>query len=155
MTGAEGRRGRHRVAAVGVAGVLASLAAGCSSAPEPLPGVQPEATPEVRILDIPTPTPTVTEQAAVQRAAAADGTVLPDLVLTPGATFPDVTREDVCTDRYTAGVHNLRFSDKADALTAYGIELSDRESCTIDHLVPVSLGGTNASANIWPQPRSG
>ncbi|WP_146099659.1 HNH endonuclease signature motif containing protein [Kineococcus xinjiangensis] len=148
-------RGLDVVGAAAVAGACASLLAGCSGEPEPLPGVQPPATPEVRVLEIPAPTRTVVEEPVVARPAAADGTVLPDLALTPGAVFPDVTREDVCADRYTAGVHNLRYSDKADALVAYGVALRDREGYTIDHLVPVSLGGTNAPGNLWPQPRDG
>ncbi len=34
----------------------------------------------------------------------------------------------------------------------YDIDLKDRKKYEFDHLIPLSLGGSNNACNIWPQP---
>src|SRR5262249_54104222 len=41
---------------------------------------------------------------------------------------------------------------KVEAFAGYGISIGDRDLYEVDHLVPISLGGSNELANIWPQP---
>jgi hypothetical protein len=40
---------------------------------------------------------------------------------------------------------------KASVRHDYGLTPDDTKGWQFDHLVPVSLGGTNAPVNIWPQ----
>lgn len=34
---------------------------------------------------------------------------------------------------------------------AYGIDWEDRENFTIDHIIPLSIGGSNHDDNLWPE----
>ena len=80
-------------------------------------------------------------------AAAADDLIRPDPTLTPGATLP-VTAADVCRPGYA--VRHLDGRTKAKVYREYGIE---RKSgyYEIDHLISLSLGGSNDIRNLWPQ----
>lgn len=46
---------------------------------------------------------------------------------------------------------NVSYSTKAKIYSNYGIPKSERGKYTIDHLVPLSLGGSNDIRNLWPQ----
>jgi hypothetical protein len=37
-------------------------------------------------------------------------------------------------------------------LHQYNIPLVDRDKYKIDHLIPISCGGSNSPDNLWPQP---
>jgi len=89
---------------------------------------------------------------AASFARYADGIALPDVKYTPGASFGDVTVADICDLHYTLGVRQPRFNDKVTAFTNYGISIHDRDIYQVDHLIPVSLGGSNDETNLWPQP---
>lgn len=72
---------------------------------------------------------------------------LPDPGCTPGAAVGS-TADQVCAEGYA--------NDGGDApagneiFAAYAV--SDDGSYSIDHLVPLELGGSNVSANLWPMP---
>jgi len=78
---------------------------------------------------------------------------LPNAQVTPGAVLP-VTREQVCSENYVATVPPPSDRTMADAYAAYGVLGSPPGMFTLDHLVPVALGGSNDIKNLWPQPVS-
>jgi hypothetical protein len=74
---------------------------------------------------------------------------LPDSTLTPGATL-EVTREDLCRSDYTSPAANIPIALKQQTFDRYGIR-PDAIGYNVDHLIPVSLGGSNSPKNLWPQ----
>jgi hypothetical protein len=84
--------------------------------------------------------------------AARAGQALPDPKLTPGAIAE--TRTAVICVRGYARAHRV-WHDKADTLAKYGLPLAAAGRYEDDDLVPVCLGGDNASPqNHWPQARA-
>ena len=69
--------------------------------------------------------------------------ILPDPKLTPGNTF-DLTAQDVCAPGYAKKVRAVPAWLKRQAYAEYGIT-------QYDHLIPLSLGGSNSIRNLWPQ----
>lgn len=49
---------------------------------------------------------------------------------------------------------NLSSSEKRKIYEAYGIPEHCRSEYTIDHFIPLSLGGTNRMNNLWPEAKS-
>jgi hypothetical protein len=87
------------------------------------------------------------------------GQVRPDIRCTPGAADPAVTQSDIattiCLPGYAASVspaaaviapYFLR------ALKDYG--MSPAPTIQFDYLIPISLGGASATANLWPEPNA-
>lgn len=66
----------------------------------------------------------------------------PDAVLTPGRAGPVVVARDVPASR------------KRLVFRRYGIGVARWALFTVDHLVPLELGGSNEVENLWPQPRA-
>ena len=76
--------------------------------------------------------------------------VLPDPRLTPGV-FTDTETSVICTAGYSRA-HRV-WHDKAGTLAKYGIPRDRAGLFEDDDLIPVCLGGDNASPlNHWPQP---
>ncbi|WP_432495981.1 hypothetical protein [Kineococcus auxinigenes] len=147
---------RRPVAAAGAAAALLVALTGCSlGTADAVPGaVRVPTGPAVTPLPIPELEPSGTTAAVTDPfRRAADGTALPVLERTPGAVFADVTQADLCGPRYSAGVRDERSGDAEEAAAGYGIE--DSSPYTTDHLVPISLGGSNEVSNLWPQPKEG
>lgn len=141
--------GRCRTAAA----VLALLAAGCAGPPSAgsdSPSAPPTATASVTGTASPvTAHVTGTYPAHCTALSTADG-VLPDPVCTPGRVA-STDRAVVCVAGYSARVRPpARETNKvkAAAMRAYGVT----GPAELDHLVPLSLGGSNDVANLWPQP---
>src|SRR5262245_58328639 len=76
--------------------------------------------------------------------------ILPDTKLTPGDTF-DVTAQDVCVPGYAKKVRALPAWLKRKAYAEYGITQYKTGDYEVDHLIPLSLGGSNSIRNLWPQ----
>lgn len=84
--------------------------------------------------------------------------IRPDPVLTPGATNPTTTKEMVCRKGgYTNGkdaqgnwVRNVPEDKYRAVFKRYNITWVKGEF-EVDHLIPLSLGGTNDITNLWPQ----
>ena len=76
--------------------------------------------------------------------------ILPDAKLTPGDTF-DVTAEDVCVPGYAKKVRAVPAWLKRQAYAEYGITQYKTGDYEVDHLIPLSLGGSNSIRNLWPQ----
>jgi hypothetical protein len=76
--------------------------------------------------------------------------ILPDAKLTPGDTF-DVTAEDACVPGYAKKVRAVPAWLKRQAYAEYGITQYKTGDYEVDHLIPLSLGGSNSIRNLWPQ----
>ncbi|MEO6077862.1 MAG: HNH endonuclease, partial [Candidatus Andersenbacteria bacterium] len=77
---------------------------------------------------------------------------LPDPACSPGAIFPDATKEIICVSGYTKKVRNVTASTKKKIYLAYGIAYPQPTgSYEMDHIIPLELGGSNEVANLYPE----
>ena len=77
---------------------------------------------------------------------------LPDPDCTPGAIFPDATKDEICVSGYSSTVRNVSTSLKKKVFSQYGIEYPvPFGSYEVDHLIPLALGGNNDISNLWPK----
>lgn len=81
---------------------------------------------------------------------AATAPILPNPKLTPGDTFP-VTLDDIKAKGYSATVRDVPINEKRAVYAAYGITHWERGEYEVDHLISLSLGGSNSQQNLWPQ----
>ena len=82
---------------------------------------------------------------------AAPAAIAPDPTITPGAIRTTNVGE-ICS----TGTRELRHwdSERSELIFArYHIAREDRINFTLDHLVPLEMGGADTIENIWPQPR--
>jgi hypothetical protein len=78
---------------------------------------------------------------------------LPNPALTPGvALTTSVAR--VCVTGYSARVRDVPEAEKQAVYARYGV-VDMPDSHEVDHLVSLELGGSNALANLWPEPYAG
>ncbi|MCW3016361.1 MAG: hypothetical protein JWO02_3453, partial [Solirubrobacterales bacterium] len=77
---------------------------------------------------------------------------LPDRACSPGTRFSRVGVRTVCRPGYTAWVRYVPQAKQARVFAAYGIRHHDAATYVVDHIVPLELGGSNAIANLYPQP---
>lgn len=76
----------------------------------------------------------------------------PDPQCTPGAVFPDVTKEQVCVQGYTKTVRSVSVSLKKKVYREYGLSYPPPfGSYEADHFIPLALGGNNDIANLFPE----
>jgi hypothetical protein len=86
---------------------------------------------------------------------------LPDPKLTPGATNPDVTQENiqqtVCVKGFTKTIRppaSYTNKLKKTQIRQYDYSDTNPKDYEEDHLIALSIGGNPTdSANLWPQPR--
>jgi hypothetical protein len=77
--------------------------------------------------------------------------IAPDPTLTPGAVRT-TDAFDVCSHGTSQLRHMSR--ERSDAImAAYGLPSGPHEAFEIDHLIPLSIGGSDADQNLWPEPR--
>jgi hypothetical protein len=79
---------------------------------------------------------------------------LQDPACTPGAIFPNATKEQICTPGYSRSVRNVPVSEKDQVYAEYGITHHYSGQYEVDHLVSLELGGSNDIANLWPEAAS-
>jgi len=87
---------------------------------------------------------------------------LPDSHITPGATDPGITQQNiqqtVCRKGYTKTVRPPAYITnklKKSQIRQYGYADSDPKHYEEDHLIPLNIGGApEDSKNLWPQPRN-
>jgi hypothetical protein len=78
---------------------------------------------------------------------------LPDPELTPGDVF-DVTVEDICKPGYSKKVRAVTKALREQAYRNYGMASHQPGDYQLDHLIPLSIGGSNSIRNLWPQPNT-
>jgi hypothetical protein len=82
------------------------------------------------------------------------------VVLEPpvSGSFCSESDPDFLEFRYSESVpiceRNVESSTKAEIYEKYNIPAKDRKDYTIDHFIPLSLGGSNHLDNLWPQHKS-
>ena len=88
--------------------------------------------------------------ASVMAGSAILSAQKPNDLITPGATTK-ATDANVCAADFESSVKPVSNAERREALKRYG---KDSSSYTgeLDHLVPVSLGGSNEPDNLWPGP---
>ncbi len=79
---------------------------------------------------------------------------LPDSACTPGAIFPDATKDKICVTGYASSVRNVPQSEKDQVYAEYGITSHYAGQYEVDHLVSLELGGSNDISNLWPEAAS-
>jgi hypothetical protein len=80
---------------------------------------------------------------------------LPDPGCTPGTRYRLVTKARICTPGYAGRVRNVPQSRKDAVYAAYGMSTHfNGHNGEVDHLVSLELGGTNATANLFPEAAS-
>lgn len=80
----------------------------------------------------------------------------PNDTLTPG-WHCDAKNPDFLEFRYKEKVpvckRNVSDTLKAKVYDSYKVQKSEQALYTIDHKVPLGLGGSNDAKNLWPQPK--
>lgn len=101
--------------------------------------------------------------AALSHAAHAKTTdpTLPDPSLTPGVARP-VTLAEVCRSGSSSDARHVTAAMKREVYRRYGLAGGNYtgwcrgpEGCEVDHLLSLSLGGSNVIENLWPEPFGG
>lgn len=78
--------------------------------------------------------------------------VTPDPACTPGR-WVDTDGLGVCHKGYNPRPPaSVTEPIKREAMTAYGVPLSQTRNYELDHLYPVWLGGATVVQNLWPEP---
>jgi hypothetical protein len=93
------------------------------------------------------------------KTGLSNGFLLPDPGCTPGAENPTVTLDILRSPAFRTGcIRNCVTTDSQKQVTYgwYGIpsptnNTGDNQTCELDHLVPLELGGADTLDNIWPQ----
>jgi hypothetical protein len=78
--------------------------------------------------------------------------VMPDPTLTPGSVRT-TDLNDVCSGLGTARLRHMTRERSDGIMHAYGLPGGRHEAYEIDHLIPLSIGGSDDNANLWPEPR--
>lgn len=82
---------------------------------------------------------------------------LPIATLTPGDVIPGLTAEQVCVPGYARSVRDVPAAVRTQVFITYGLSknftgyCASQEGCELDHLISLSLGGSNDSKNLWPE----
>lgn len=76
---------------------------------------------------------------------------LPDPACTPGDILPGITKERVCQPGYASSIRDVTTHVKNQVYAAYGITQRRAKQYEIDHLINLSIGGSNDLSNLWPQ----
>jgi hypothetical protein len=93
------------------------------------------------------------EPETAQLAISSDSAIRPDPVLTPGASFVGVTAALLCSPGYATTVSSPNESDARYVFDQYNRPYpASLDSYRLDRLIPVGLGGSNSTANYWPEP---
>ncbi len=111
-----------------------------------------QATPPPSNLTSATASPSAVLGVQTKTAGCKVNGTLPDKSCTPGAVFPEVTKDQVCTAGYARQIRNVPASEKDQIYAEYGVTSRQPGQYEVDHLISLELGGSNDAANLWPQP---
>ncbi len=75
---------------------------------------------------------------------------MPNSRLTPGDVLP-VELADIQVRGYSATVRDVPIAVKRAVYASYGIAHWVTGEYEVDHLIPLSLGGSNSTKNLWPE----
>jgi hypothetical protein len=64
---------------------------------------------------------------------------------------PPASAQDVCVPGYAKKVRAVPAWLKRQASAEYGITQYKTGNYEVDHLIPLSLGGSNSIRNLWPE----
>jgi hypothetical protein len=78
---------------------------------------------------------------------------VPRRSLTPGAALA-VGKARICVSGYSASVRNVPQAEATAVYDRYGVAHVPYAH-EVDHLVSLEIGGSNAIANLWPEPYAG
>jgi hypothetical protein len=78
----------------------------------------------------------------------------PDPDCTPGAVFPDATKEQICQPGYSSSVRNVTVATKNQVYAEYGIYTHATGEYEVDHFISLELGGSNDISNLFPEAAS-
>jgi hypothetical protein len=78
----------------------------------------------------------------------------PNFKISPGKIC--TTKDpDFSTFRYDEQIpycqRHVEWETKAEVLREYGVPLKNRKQYIIDHIIPLSIGGSNSIKNLWPE----
>jgi hypothetical protein len=66
---------------------------------------------------------------------------------------PGVTKAEVCAPGYSARARKVTARQKREVYERYGLDPHKPPCpCEVDHLIPLELGGSNETSNLWPEP---
>lgn len=85
-------------------------------------------------------------------AAVAQDQALPNPKLTPGDVLPSVTVEQLSQIGYSKKARRVPEELRREVFAEYGIPWEKRNAYELDHLVPLSIAGSNSIKNLWPEP---
>jgi hypothetical protein len=91
-------------------------------------------------------------QTKTSGCAASGG--LPDHACTPGDIFANTAKDEICVPGYASSVRDVPQSVKDKVYAAYGITSRQPGQYEVDHLVNLSIGGSNDISNLWPEAAS-
>jgi hypothetical protein len=75
---------------------------------------------------------------------------LPNKTLTPGA-YASGSIKEICEAGYPERSRRVSQSTRKKVYARYNVDTSTcRGGCKIDHLIPLSIGGSNDISNLWP-----
>ena len=83
--------------------------------------------------------------------------ILQDTACTPGSIFSNATAEIICVSGYTTRVRDSSSATKSKVEKEYNQVYNPKNprAYEIDHLIPLELGGSNDTANLWVEPGAG
>ncbi len=87
---------------------------------------------------------------ATAQDSAVTAPIMPDPKLTPGDVL-DVNLSDIQEHGYSKKVRNVPVAVKRQVYASYGITHWVTGEYEVDHLIPLSIGGSNSPRNLWPE----
>ncbi len=136
VVGAESTSGAPSAASAGSASPTAAATASTEPS-EPLSAGEPGTA-------APVPAP---------KAAQRSPRLYPNPALTPGDVMAGVTLAQIQTRGYSDSVRDVSAAEKRSVYLSYGLSYPQKAGAyECDHLIPLSLGGSNSAKNLWPMP---